>query len=677
MPFNADENQSNNKTQQDPNQPNINLKGSGGDTSAANTGRIANYSTGASPAQASGSGRFTNLSKYMDANQGAGQRTGEQIQSSFDKNVNDKNSNINTQNSQIADAMNKGKETLNQGNQFNSQLKDIGTGLNSFGSMENRSDFDKAGQQALAFQQNPNFSQFQNIQSGNAIDDKGLQQQQGNAANTGQQLSQFTNKNLNNIQTEQGRFSMLQDMMRNKPNFTSGGTRLDQALFQGDKSNPVEALRNNFVNANRQADLTNQNLNTQGTNVTGLVNDENTLIGNLNNQAKSNQDMFNSKLGSQGNIDFINKARKDNYDEYLNQLKSGNISQTVANDLGLSNLNTYQPGVNTGGVISNSPVMSANDIKGYQPNTQQAFTPKDLRMYNTNLADNAASYLKQGRSAQNMQDITTQGDYDAYKALSGISGLDTGKLNGISNLDRSVSANVDANGNSLLANKINDQDTGFKNNFAGKDYSTYAHARTAANDHGNFLENMVNSGLNSVANMPGNLVSAATGLINGSSEQALNGLGRQITDTSNVMTGGAGGAAIDDLRLNQLSQDPNLSRLITNDRGSQLGTYTNNNYDTYGGAGTSTSYANIDDYLKNGDNSLTTNTVQGGRNLGTDKNNSNQAQVNATNMSRDALRQGLDSIINTTGVKNQAHLINDDANNEALNRAKRFKGLVG
>jgi hypothetical protein len=576
--------------------------------------------------------------------------------------------------------------------------------------MEDRSDFDKASQQTLAFQQNPNFSQFQNIQSGNAIDDKALQQQQGNVSDVGQQLSQFTNKNLNNIQTEQGRFSMLQDMMRNKPNFTSGGNRLDQALFQGDKSNPVDALRNNFVNANRQADLTNQNLNTQGTNVTGLVNDESSLIGNLNNQAKTNQDTFNSKLGSQSNIDYINKLRDNKYNEYLNQLKTGNISETVANDLGLSNLNTYQPGQSSqvnalsNNSTINSPSLSLSDISKFRTDhpaigsnlsdtdllkelnstptnrvvaqDSKPFVPRDMRTYNTNLAENADKYIKQGRTAQNMQDITTQGDYDAYKALASISGNDTGKLSGASNLDKSVSALTDANGNSLLANKINDQDTGFKNNFAGKDYSTYAHARTAANDHGNFLENMVNSDLNSVANIPGNLVSEATGLLNGSSEQLLNGFGRQITDTSNIMTGGAGGAAIDDLRLNQLSQDPNLSRLISNDKGSQLGTYTNNNYDTYGGAGTSASYANIDDYLKNGDNSFTTNTVQGGRNLNTDKNNSNQAQVNATNMSRGALRQGLDSIINTTGVKNQAHLVKDDVNNEALNRAKRFKGLV-
>jgi hypothetical protein len=677
MPFNANDNSENNKDKTQEQQPNqaVSLAGSGGQGNASATGRVANFSTGQQSGQ-TGSGRFTNLQKYIGANQGSGERLGGKIGQNFNDKTGQQTKDINNQNSQIAQNINAGKDSLQQGQGFQTQLGDIGKGFESFKSMEDRGGFDAANQQATNFAKSPDFNKFQTIQAGNAIDNDAANAAQANALQAGTNLNSYTQDQLNKVNTEQGRYDLLKNTFGNKKNYSSGNARFDQLFLQNSPTNVVGNLQNQFNQGNNAANQLVGNINTQGQDLSKLLTDEGNLVTGLNTQAKTNQDLFNTKLGDQKNIDDVNQVRNAKYNEYLNQLKTGQIGQEVATDLGLAGVNTYQPGqagqVNSMATAT-GPKMGINGvaIPGQQP---AAFAPRDLRTYNTDLANTAQSYLQQGRNAANMQDITTDQDYDAYKALQSISGLDSGKLTGASTLDKAVQAGKNSQGETL-ADRISKQDEAFRNQYAGRDYSTYAQGRTGANDRGNFLDNMGSSLINTVANMPQNLVNIGTGLVTGSSEQALDGLGRTIVDNANLATAGAGGAAVNDYNMNQYGKKSLSGNLVENDRGSQLEDFKNKNWQTYGGAGTSTSFANIDDYINKGLGSLTTQTVQGGRNLGVDKGGSQQAQIDASNLSRSGLQQGLDNIVNRTGVKNQAQLV-DDKNNEILNRAKRFGRLV-
>ncbi len=685
MPINADNGQNNNNDDQNEQQSQANnpvtMAGSG-KAQPSSSGRVAGFSSG-QPQQA-GSGRFTNLSKYMSANQGAGERIGSQIQGQVNRNVDTKTSNISEQNQKVRQGIDQGRAQLNQGNQFNEQLGNINKGLSSFNNMEDRAGFDAANQQAQQFAQAPNFNQFQNIQAGQGVDEDMLNQGQGQAQVAGQDLSKFTGDNISRIGTEQGRYELLKNRFAPAGrSYAAGNARLDQALLQNAPGNVVGQMRNQFVNQNQASSALNNAIGLQGQDVSKTVADEVSLLSNLDTVTKSNQDIFNEKLGQKGNIDFINKLREDKYNEYVNQLKSGNIGQDLSQQLGLSSLNTYVPG--QAGTVGTGPVarsagMSADAVRaaraaGQEPGFPVSVDPRQIVGYNTNLAQNAENYLKRGQSAQNMQDITTDDDFAAYQALANIAKRDTGKLSGASQLDKAVQAKANSEGRNL-SDVIAQSDKAFRDAFAGKNFSSYAMGRTGADDKGNFLENSFNSAVNSITRAPQNLVDGLRGVLRGSSEEFLSAVGNQLTDVGNISTGGTGGAAIDDLKLNNLSNSAAIQNLVQNDTGSMFNEFTAANNRDQGGQGTGAAFTNIDDYIKSGDAAVTAGASKTGRNLGTSAANSRQAVDNARAAARSGLTSGLDEIIKTTGVKNQLNINQDDSQNATLQRAKRFGRLV-
>lgn len=627
MPFNANDNSNNqndeNKKNQATDQP-VSLAGSGGDPSQAATGgngRVANFSTGQQPS--SGSGRFTNLQKYIGANASSGDRLGAKIGENFNNKLNQDTTKVNDQNSQIADNINKGKETLNQGNDFKSQLTGIGNDLNTFQNMENRGNFDQAGQAAQAFTQNPNFNQFQTIQSGAGIDNDTLNNQQASALAAGQGLNTYTQNQLNNIGNEAGRYNLIKDSFGNKRNYSSGNARFDQ-LFLQNAPNVVNNLQNQFNQGNLATKQMVSDLGTQGTNVNNLLNDESNLVTGINTQAQSNQDAFNTKLGAQGNIDYINKLRDDKYNEYLRQLQTGQISQQVAGDLGLSGLNTYNPQATPapGTIQINPGAVSQKMSIGGVPSTTPA-DPTTLRTYNTDLANTAASYLNKGRGAMNMQDISTADDYNAYNALANIAQRDTGKLAGSSSIDKAVTGKTDQFGNSILANNISDADKNFVNNYAGKNAQALSTASESGHDSGSMWGGLENAG----------------------------------------------------------SVYQNVDPITLKDAGTQqdIGEYINNMRAAYrglsgsGAAGGAT--ANINDYVLDPNKALTAGAGKIWDNGG-DTNSNNAAYAHAVGSARTAVQQYLDNIMNQTGVRNTAQIVADDPNNLALAKAKRFGNLV-
>lgn len=633
MPFNANDNSNNNqndenkKTTQSSDQP-ISLAGSsnGGQNQTAtnaNSGRISNFSTGQQPS--SGSGRFTNLQKYIGANQTSGDRLGAKIGENFNNKLNQDSTKVNEQNSQIAENINKGKEALNQGNDFKTQLTGIGNDLNSFQNMENRGNFDKAGQAAQAFTQSPNFNQFQNIQSGSAIDNDLLNNAQATALATGQGLNTYTQNQLNNIGNEAGRYNLIKDSFGNNRNYSSGNARFDQ-LFLQNAPNVVNNLKNQFNQGNISTKQMLNNIGIQGNNINDLLTNETNLINGINTQAQTNQDLFNTKLGSQSNIDFINKLRDDKYNEYLRQLQTGQISQGVAADLGLNSVYTYNPQATpAAGTIQLDPTKVSQKINvggGTLPNSN--IDARTLRTYNTDLANTAGSFLNKGRSAMNMQDIASQDDYNAYNALANIAKRDTGKLAGASTLDRAVTGKTDQYGNSILANTITNADKDFLNNYANKT----AQATSIASESG-----------------PGdNSINPALGLQTGSVYQRVNPL--TFGDASSLVNGG-----------NYISQ---MRELNEKNEGSGAAGY---------------AQANVNDYVLNPNSALLSAADKAWDNGG-DTNSNNAARNNALNSARGAVQSYLDNIINQTGVRNTAQIVADDPNNIALAKAKRFGNLV-
>lgn len=500
MAYNADNNNTDNEQNDQENKP-LNSGGGVSNNSTSQSGRIANYSTGNTNPQfqsGGGSGRFTNIQKYINANEGAGQRMGQQVASSVTRDVNKQDKKVTDQNALIADAMNKGKTSLDQGTDYTNQLQNIQQGFQGFQNMDNRNTFDQAGQDILAFQANqPQFQNFQNIQSGQAIDETDLTAQQQQALLDAQNLKNLTNQNLSNLQTEQGRFSLLQGLSQNKPSagkFTSGGTRLDQLLFQGDASNPIDKLRNTFLDQSRAADVRNQSVATQGQNLNTLLDNETNVVNKLKQTAQGAQNAFNEALYGDANfannLKAVSDARKQRFDDLKNSLLAGKISAQDAEMLGLTNLGRYNPTSAENNPFNQNLPTEINGIK-VNPNIKNNamnntisvdgktfYTPGNVGIYNL-LSDpnNINKYITQNNpEAISAQDITSADDYNVYSALRNLTGLDTGKVAGSTQLGSSINTMNNQLQKDIIAQNQalqNKDETGFYTKETGSPTSVY------------------------------------------------------------------------------------------------------------------------------------------------------------------------------------------------------------
>ena len=134
--------------QNDPNQPQT-LAGSSQGAVGSPTSRVASFSSGQQ--QTPGSGRFTNIQKYLDANKSATDSLGAKANKTFNTQFETGQKDVDTKNNAISTAFTEGRNYLQAGGMFDKELKDIGQSLNTgFIDFGNRAGFDAAGQRALA-----------------------------------------------------------------------------------------------------------------------------------------------------------------------------------------------------------------------------------------------------------------------------------------------------------------------------------------------------------------------------------------------------------------------------------------------------------------------------------------------------------------------------------------------
>lgn len=579
--------------QNDPNaqqQPQA-LAGSQQSGAAPVGGRIASFSSGSAPG-AQGSGRFTNLQKYMDANKGASDTLGARANNTLNRGFNQEQTKVSDANSKIAEAYGQGRNTIDtQGTQYKNQLGQIGQNLGTFQTFDNRGQFDQAGQQAQALTQDQAYG---NLSQGNAVDQAALTAQQQAAANQAQGLLGTAQTNLQNIQTDQGRNNLFSQVLQPKQGYSSGQRSFDKLFLGG----ALGGIQQNLQGKQTLANQILKDTNLQGTNVNTLIGDEANLLKEFKAQALANQNLFNDKLDTRANIDFVRDMRTKRYNDIMSGLQSGNVSKDVADQLGLSGLDTY---------INNNQAAP----------TGQTQTQKNLvGTYNILNDDNALNkYFTQAGNAQNFQDIIGQQDFDASQALAALSGT-KGRVDGVSQLGSSIAA---TQGKSLdsLAKDIQASDKNFKDQYAGRTFSG-----TGADAFQNTALIGQGRGLQSQLQLNQQIQNYVTNPTNNSGNAQIGARG--------VDTAGVG---------NALQQGAN---------------YWGTNYQ--GSAAAATNNTNIDDYIRN--NTLaatdTGKAFDQGGSAGTYNTNAANAAARAEANNRALLNQ----TINTTGVKN-ALTIND------------------
>lgn len=434
---NQDQNNNNNQQNQQQGQP---LNTGGGASQGAPQGGSAPSS--AQPQQRQGSGRFQNLSNYLNANQGAGQRMGQAIGTRVGGQVEKQKQETQKNLTDLASGIQAGKGEVQAGQGYSQQLQNIGQGLQNFQSMENRQQFDDAAKAAQQFAQQQDFSRFQNVQSGQAVNEQQLRDQAAKTQAIQAANQQNIQTKLGQVSTEQGRFDLLKDVYGARKygqQYGGGAARLDQLLLQNDPSRAVDQLKTQFGQKAKDIGELGRNVSSTSEEGEQLIKSEADIVNALKTQSEANQDIFNQALGKQENIDFINSLRQQKLDEYKNAIKNRQFTGEQAEFLGLG-----------GG--------------------QQYGTAADqLRFYNVTSDPN--QYLKQAQMAQAMRDIATEQDYDAYKALQQIAAnRDTGKLAGASQLGAAVQQ-IDSP-ESRLAAQIAAQDVGFRGNVGKAQSST-------------------------------------------------------------------------------------------------------------------------------------------------------------------------------------------------------------
>lgn len=443
----------------------LNADGSPKNPTNQNSG-ISSFSTGmnANGGQKQGSGRFTNLQKYISANEGAGEQISNKISSGVDNQYKAFDQDFNKNQSNVDAEMNKSKDLFDtSGEDYKNKLNTFNTGLNSFGSMTNRDQFDQTGKDIVGFY-NANKDGFNNIKSGGGLDQAALQTTQGvNQGLLGKQQEGISNQ-LKNIQSETGRYDLMKLAAPKAGGLSQGQNRLDQLFFQS-SPNAVKNLQNTFQAQNTAVGGNQNALNMQKDALGALVSREDALTGSLQSGANDAQSAFYNKLNQQKNYDDVNAARTGLYNDYLTQMQSKNYSQDLANMLGVNGLQTYNPTA-APPVFDNVSQKMTTPVAGVVGQNQIA--DNQFRQYNVNTtaadaltgAPISSNYLSKGSDAANFQDLLRQPDFDTYNALDALAGNSKGKATGTTTLNPAVSKNI----NNDLARDVSLQNKDFMDN---------------------------------------------------------------------------------------------------------------------------------------------------------------------------------------------------------------------
>jgi hypothetical protein len=452
---NTDNSNNNNNAQTQGTQPQALAGSSQGAVTSPTSGRLSNFSSGQQ--NTPGSGRFTNIQNYINANQAGTQNIEGKANNQFNKDFNKQQQDLSEKNQNIQNAFNQGRQNINQGNEFKNQLSDIQSGLNTgYSDFGNRNVFDTAAQKAVDLSNNQNYA---TVASGKGFDNNAVSTQQQNAALAAQNLQNATNQNLNNLQTAQGRNTLFSSLINNTGGYNQGQKSFDQLFLQGALGGIQSNLSKQNTEAAKLAGLTNN----QSKDLTDINNQYSNVVSGLNTLANSNFNKFYDTLYNQGNVDYVQNLRNQQYNNLVNNVKNGGtLTQDQANLLGIT------PSVNSG--INTTNVASKIGTNVQQPTT----IPSSINVGNILSDPNAINkYIQKGQDASKVQDIVTQDDFSRYKALNnliynnGIQNADT-KLSGVSDIGSAIKTT----GN--LGQDIADRNRQFNTDIAGNKYTSSA-----------------------------------------------------------------------------------------------------------------------------------------------------------------------------------------------------------
>lgn len=357
--------------------------------SGAAPGSVTPVGGNAAPSPSS-SGQFTNLQKYISANQGAGQNMANAIGNKTQNQANNVNNEINQGNTMIGSQLDAEKNRIAQSSGFAQQ---VGTDPTQLTSDPNK---------LAAFQQlYSGANNGQNIQNaaqgafGNAATD--ISNLQNTAAQAG---------------TEQGRFGLLQQTL-GRPTYSSGQQGLDQLLMQsGGGNNTLTQLQQKL---GQQANLANTNLNADQSAIGQALSGINTSAAGAQNLLKNSVGTLDPNDSGAYTVDTNGNPIKSNGTGALGQLQQA----LYQNQQGLIGQGTAQQ-KSLQAALANPSGMTAADIAALNAAAPGLNLTQGEHIYNTDLSQYLNPTFNPGTISE--QSVANANDLAKYNALNQLSG---------------------------------------------------------------------------------------------------------------------------------------------------------------------------------------------------------------------------------------------------------------
>lgn len=401
-----------------------------------------------------GSGRFTNLQQYLNANKAGGQELVGGIGNKIQKDIDPAKTDSQKANEEIKKNLQSSNDTLAKGQGNLNDLKTINQNIKSNTGADKYNNNADLGIQS--FTSNPNYNDFKNIQSGGGVNENLLNFNQSQFANAANNYYDVANTSKDKIGTETGRFDLLKNTYGGNvnPQYSTGLQRLDQALLQradlgGLKSNLAQEVNN----AKELGALS----GTTGRDVGNVIAGEQNLIGNIGDAATANEDDYIKMLSSY--VPKINELRDADWTKLSNQLKNTAAS---ANSIQIDDPYLQKATPKTAAASTNP-----NDYLDSASLAKLGITTP-TRVYNALNGLTNADVATKGRSATGYQDVASQNDVNNYNSLASILGLDSDnkRLTEANNLGNAWDSRTDAGS---LTNRVSD---------AAKQFEADAKAKT-------------------------------------------------------------------------------------------------------------------------------------------------------------------------------------------------------
>jgi hypothetical protein len=276
------------------------------------------------PQQRQGSGLFTDLNKYIQANQGAGQRTAQGISQNLTNKFEPEKTNVFNTGKATASGIDSGQKEIEKGSGYKTLFE------------QNKPELETVAND------NTKAAEFAKFRTGQGVNINQLNNTAGQAETANIAAQQKLDQYGQQVASEQGRFGLLRDVYGGLgKRYGSGQQKLDQLLLQSGGNNNVAQLKGSVTGLQQSVNPEIQKLAQYKSDIGNLQTGQAGLASDLTNLSSNAFNQKDQELTN--NMQNINAARRQGLEDLGNTFNSlvgaegaSDFSQNMAEKLKLN-----------------------------------------------------------------------------------------------------------------------------------------------------------------------------------------------------------------------------------------------------------------------------------------------------------------------------------------------------